>query len=53
MLAPGATTTMTVHLTPTGHRGQTVSGDLFVDDWVADALYANELGAIPYRYRVG
>jgi hypothetical protein len=52
-LAPGATTTITVHLTPTGRRGQAVSGDLFVDDWVADALYANELGAIPYRYRVG
>jgi hypothetical protein len=30
-----------------------VTGDLFVDDYQTDADSANELGDIPYRYKVG
>jgi hypothetical protein len=34
-----------------GSRGSVVSGDLFVDDYTGNGA-ANELGDIPYRYRV-
>ena len=32
---------------------QVVSGDLFVDDYQFNTAQSNELGDIPYRYRVG
>ena len=52
-LAPGASSTIPVTFTPSGKRGSVVSGDLFVDDYQSAADSANELGDIPYLYRVG
>jgi hypothetical protein len=52
-LAPGASSTIPVTFTASAKRGSVVSGDLFVDDYQTDADSANELGDIPYRYKVG
>jgi len=52
-LAPGASSTIPVTFTASAHRGSVVSGDLFVDDYQFNADSANELGDIPYRYKVG
>jgi hypothetical protein len=52
-LAPGASSTIPVTFTSSGRRGSVVSGDLFVDDYQYNTDSANELGDIPYRYRVG
>jgi len=51
-VAPGATATIPVTFAPTGRRRSVVTGDLFVDDYQAGDISANELAAIPYRYRV-
>jgi hypothetical protein len=50
-LAPGQTRTVKVTFAPTASRGSVVAGDLFVDDYTGNGA-ANELGDIPYRYRV-
>jgi Subtilase family/Peptidase inhibitor I9 len=52
-LAPGQTTKIPVTFTASGRRGSVVSGDLFVDDYQFNTAQSNELGDIPYRYRVG
>jgi hypothetical protein len=49
---PGQTVTIPVTFTASGHRGRVVTGDLLIDDNVAAAASANELKAIPYKYRV-
>jgi hypothetical protein len=51
-VAPGQTRTVKVTFAPTAARGTVVSGDLFVDDYEGGGG-ANELGDIPYRYKVG
>jgi hypothetical protein len=52
-LPAGQTTTIPVTFTASGKRGSVVTGDLFVDDYQFNTAQANELGDIPYRYRVG
>jgi hypothetical protein len=52
-LAPGASSRIPVTFTASGKRGSVVSGDLFVDDYQFNSDSANELGDIPYRYKVG
>jgi len=52
-LAPGASSTIPVTFTASGKRGSVVSGDLFVDDYQFNGDSANELGDVPYRYKVG
>jgi hypothetical protein len=57
-VAPGASTTITVSVSPTGPPGSRVSGTLFVDDYSlasefgVDLPNADELAAIPYSYTV-
>jgi hypothetical protein len=52
-LAPGQTTKVPVTFTASGRRGSVVSGDLFVDDYQFNTAQTNELGDIPYQYKVG
>jgi hypothetical protein len=57
-LAPGASATITVSVTPTGAPGTRVAGTLFVDDYALGNEFINgpvvsdELAAIPYSYSV-
>jgi hypothetical protein len=51
-VAPGATVQIPVTFAPSARRSTVVSGDLFVDDNQTGSESANELGTIPYRYRV-
>jgi hypothetical protein len=57
-LAPGASGTITVSVTPTANPGTHVSGTLFVDDYTLGTAFLNglyesdELAAIPYSYTV-
>jgi hypothetical protein len=51
-VAPGQTRTVKVTFAPTGSAGSMVSGDLFVDDYQGGGA-ANEIGDIPYQYKVG
>jgi subtilisin family serine protease len=51
-VAPGATVQIPITFTPSGRRGTVVRGDLFVDDNQTASESANELGAIPYSYRI-
>jgi hypothetical protein len=53
MVAPGKKATMTVTITPSGRKGRTVRGTLFVDSFSSFLLSGNELLAIPYEYTVG
>lgn len=52
---PGQTVSIPVTFTPTAANGTVVSGDLFVDDALVSPFTgaADELTAIPYRYKVG
>lgn len=50
---PGQTVSIPVTFTAGGRRRHIVSGDLLIDDNVAPAASANEIKAIPYKYRVG
>jgi hypothetical protein len=55
---PGQTRTITVTITPAGAPGNTVSGDLFVDDFAAflppfGQQAGSELAALPYEYKIG
>jgi Subtilase family/Peptidase inhibitor I9 len=52
-LPAGQTTTIPVTFAASGKRGSVVSGDLFVDDYQFNTAQSNELGDVPYRYRVG
>jgi hypothetical protein len=58
VVAPGATTTITVRVAPTGAPGTQVSGTLYVDDYVLGDVFfdgpvsSDELAAIPYSYTV-
>jgi hypothetical protein len=52
-LAPGQTAHMTLTTTPSGSRGQVVSGTLFVDVFNLFLDEGGEVVAIPYQYRVG
>jgi hypothetical protein len=57
-LAPGASGTITVSVSPTASPGTRVSGTLFVDDYTLGTAFLNgfyesdELAAIPYSYTV-
>jgi hypothetical protein len=57
-VAPGATGTITVALTPSAAPGTHVTGTLYVDDYVLASLYngadnnGDELAALPYSYTV-
>jgi hypothetical protein len=57
-VAPGASATITVSVTPTGPPGTRVSGTLYVDDYTLGTPFVNgliesdELAAIPYNYSV-
>ena len=59
LIYPGKTGVIDVTITPSGPAGSVVSGKLYVDDLMNvygvppyDDLTADELAAIPYRYRV-
>jgi hypothetical protein len=58
-VAPGASTTISVEITPNGSAGSWESGTLFVDDvtlagvdGVFDLPNGDELAAIPYSYQI-
>ena len=57
-VAPGASATITVSVTPTGPPGTRVSGTLYVDDYTEGTEFfdgpvqSDELAAIPYSYTV-
>jgi hypothetical protein len=58
IVKPGQTRTITVTITPAGAAGNTVSGDLYVDDFVAyvppyGQQAGSELAALPYEYKIG
>ncbi|MFC0434138.1 S8 family serine peptidase [Kutzneria buriramensis] len=52
-LAPGQTATITVTITPTGAKGTTVSGVLYVDNFNGVLLSGDELAGVPYSYTIG
>jgi hypothetical protein len=57
-VAPGASATITVNVTPSGPPGTQVSGTLYVDDYQLGTAFfdgpvaSDELAAIPYGYAV-
>jgi hypothetical protein len=57
-VAPGASATITVKVTPTGAPGTVVSGTMYVDDYTLGTEFfdgpveSDELAAIPYSYSV-
>jgi hypothetical protein len=57
-VAPGASTTIAVSVSPTGPPGTHVSGTLYVDDFTLGAQFnsglyeSDELAAIPYSYNI-
>ena len=57
-VAPGATATITLRVTPTGAPGTRVAGTLYVDDYVLGDVFfdgpvsSDQLAAIPYSYSV-
>jgi len=60
VVAPGASVTINVTITPSGSGGTVVSGDLFVDSYdtgLPTAAYSqlagDELAAFPYEYTIG
>jgi len=52
-VAPGKKGTMTLTITPSGRKGRTVRGTLYVDAFSNALAFGNELLAIPYEYSVG
>ncbi|KAA2265742.1 S8 family serine peptidase [Solihabitans fulvus] len=61
LLAPGASTTITVTITPQGKSGEQVRGTLFVDDFnygstlggaVMNTMTGGELAGLPYEYTI-
>jgi hypothetical protein len=58
VIAPGASVTINVTITPSAASGTVVKGTLYVDDVLAaippySQLSGDELGALPYEYTVG
>lgn len=58
IVKPGQTRALTVTITPAGASGNTVSGNLYVDDLAAflppyGQQAGSELAALPYEYKVG
>jgi hypothetical protein len=59
VIAPGASATVEVTITPTGPKGTVVSGTLYVDNTLFEGiapygqLSGDEVSAIPYQYKVG
>jgi hypothetical protein len=58
VLAPGASATVNVTITPAGPAGTLVTGNLYVDDFVSDVppygqTSTDELAALPYKYTIG
>jgi hypothetical protein len=54
---PGESATIDVTITPTGPSGTVVSGNLYVDDYLASVspysiTTGNELAALPYKYTI-
>jgi hypothetical protein len=52
-VASGQKGTMTVTITPSGRKGRTVRGTLYVDAFSPGLAFTNEVLAIPYEYTVG
>jgi hypothetical protein len=52
-LAPGASGTITLTITPNAAEGTVVHGFAAVDTFSPFTDSGDELGAIPYRYKVG
>jgi hypothetical protein len=55
---PGQTRTITVTITPAGPAGNTVSGNLYVDDLAPSIppygqVGGSEVAVLPYHYRIG
>jgi len=60
VIAPGASATINVTITPSGSSGTVVTGDLYVDTYdtglptaVYSQLAGDELASIPYEYTIG
>jgi hypothetical protein len=51
-LAPGETGTITLTITPSGKRGQKVSGVIDIDTLSAAVLSGDRVASIPYRYKI-
>ena len=57
-VAPGATATIPVTVTPSGAAGTQVSGTLYVDDYVLGTVFfdgpvsSDQLAALPYSYTI-
>ena len=56
-IAPGASATIDVTITPDGSAGTKISGDLFIDDYLSGIppygdISGDELAAIPYSYTI-
>ena len=52
-IAPGATATITVTITPAGAAGTVVRGHLYIDTFSEVTLAGDELIDLPYAYTVG
>jgi hypothetical protein len=57
-LAPGASITVNVVVTPSGKAGTVVKGTLYLDDVATglppyDVTYSSEVAALPYAYTIG
>jgi Subtilase family/Peptidase inhibitor I9 len=52
-LAPGQHGKLTLTITPSGRKGRTVRGTLFVDEFNNALTIGGELVALPYEYTVG
>ena len=58
VVQPGKTGLITVHITPTGAAGSTVTGTLYVDSLASFTVFgispnANDVAALPYTYKIG
>jgi subtilisin family serine protease len=51
-LAPGATTTINVTITPSGYPGDTVQGNVYIDTYNTATGGGDELIALPYQYKI-
>jgi hypothetical protein len=52
-LAPGESGTITLTITPHGHKGKMVRGFVDVDTLNLFSLSGDEVTTFPYRYRIG
>lgn len=52
-IAPGATGTILVKVTPKGTKGSTVTGHVYIDTFNLATFSGDELVALPYSYKIG